>query len=173
MEGTPFTTLHPRLFHIMSFFGDPGLVKRDYFHCCQTQPVPREYNTQYYVVEVQTLVELNPNTLVRHFQRMGQSVRKPRVYNGEWSPQGGSREYSMESLGRILKVPQGLLRGISRGQSPREIPRSSSAARGFTTDFNSCLCTGPVHVHAAGACGAAATAYAPERGNGALANGGP
>ena len=30
-RGTPFTTLHPRLFHIMSFFGHPGLVKRDHF----------------------------------------------------------------------------------------------------------------------------------------------
>ena len=58
-RGTPFTTLHPRIFHIMSFFGHPGLVKRDSVHCRQTQPVPREYHTQYYVVEVQTLVELN------------------------------------------------------------------------------------------------------------------
>ena len=32
-QGTPFTTLHPRPFHIMSFFGHPGLVKRDFFHC--------------------------------------------------------------------------------------------------------------------------------------------
>ena len=54
----------------VSFFGHPGLVQRDFFHCCQTQPVPREYHTQCYVVEVQTLVELNPNILVRRFQRM-------------------------------------------------------------------------------------------------------
>ena len=69
-RGTPFTTLHPRLFHIMSFFGHPGLVKWDFFDCCQTQPVPREYHTKCYIVEVQTLVELNPNILVWHFQRI-------------------------------------------------------------------------------------------------------
>ena len=45
-------------------------LKRDFFHCRQTQSVPREYHTQCYVVEVQTLVELNPNILVRRFQRM-------------------------------------------------------------------------------------------------------
>ena len=69
-RGTPLTTLHPRLFHIMSFFDHPGLVTRDFLHYRQTQPVPREDHTQCYVVEVQTLVELNPNILVRQFQRM-------------------------------------------------------------------------------------------------------
>ena len=69
-RGTPFTTLHPRLFHIISFFRHPGPVKRDFLHCRQTQPVPREYHTQCYVVEVQTLVELNPNILVRDVERM-------------------------------------------------------------------------------------------------------
>ena len=69
-QGTPFTTLHPRPFLIMSFFGHPGLLKRDLFHCRQTQPVLREYHTQCYVVEVQTLVEVNPNILVRRFKRM-------------------------------------------------------------------------------------------------------
>ena len=29
-RGTPFTSLNPRLFHIMSFFDHPGLVKRDF-----------------------------------------------------------------------------------------------------------------------------------------------
>ena len=42
-RGTSFTMIHPRLFHTLS---------------------------QCYVVEVQTLVELNPNILVRRFQRM-------------------------------------------------------------------------------------------------------
>ena len=60
-EGLPFTTLNPRLFHIMSFFGHRGLVKRDFFHCLQTQLVPREYHTHCYAVEVQTLIVLNPN----------------------------------------------------------------------------------------------------------------
>ena len=45
---------------------------------------------------------------------LGQSVEKPRGYNGEWSPQGGFREFSMESLGRILKAP----RGQTQGQKP-------------------------------------------------------
>jgi hypothetical protein len=51
-QGTPFTTLHPRLFQIISFFGHAGLKKKDFFECCQTQPAPRMYHTQYYVVEV-------------------------------------------------------------------------------------------------------------------------
>ena len=37
-RGTPFTTLQPRLFHKMSFFGHPGQVKRNFFHCRQTCP---------------------------------------------------------------------------------------------------------------------------------------
>ena len=45
-RGTPFTTLHPRLFHKMSFFGHPRLVQRYFFHCHKTQPVPREYLIQ-------------------------------------------------------------------------------------------------------------------------------
>ena len=56
-RGTPFTTLHPKLFHILSFFGHPGLVRRD-------------YHTKFYIVEAHKLVDLNPNILVRHFQRM-------------------------------------------------------------------------------------------------------
>ena len=39
---TPFTMIPPRLFHIMSLFRLPGLVKRVFFHWRQTQPVPRE-----------------------------------------------------------------------------------------------------------------------------------
>ena len=69
-QGTLFTMIHPRLFHTFSFFCHPGPVKRDVLHCQQTQPDPREYHTQYYVVEVQTLVELNPNVLVRDVERM-------------------------------------------------------------------------------------------------------
>ena len=53
----------------IQFFGHTGLVKRDLFHCHQTQLFPREYHSQGYIVEVQTLVELNPNILVRPFQR--------------------------------------------------------------------------------------------------------
>ena len=36
----------------------------------QTQPAPREYHTQYYVVEVHRLVEVNPDILVRHVEKM-------------------------------------------------------------------------------------------------------
>ena len=45
----------------------------------QTQPAPREYHTQCYLVEVQTLVELNPNILVWHVERMGHYLKKPEV----------------------------------------------------------------------------------------------
>ena len=69
-RGTAFTTIHPRLFHTFSFFLHPGPVRRDFLYCRQTQPAPREYHTQCYIVEVQTLVELNPNILVRHVERM-------------------------------------------------------------------------------------------------------
>ena len=34
----------------------------------------REYQTQYYLVEAQTLVELNPKILVRHVERMMMGV---------------------------------------------------------------------------------------------------
>ena len=70
-RGTPFTMIHPRLFHIFSLFCHPGPVKRNYLHGRQTQPAPREYYTQYYVVEVHRLVELNRNILVWHVERMG------------------------------------------------------------------------------------------------------
>ena len=50
LRGTPFTILHPRLFQIMSFFGHPGLVKRDIFIAAK----PNLYHTQSYVIEVQT-----------------------------------------------------------------------------------------------------------------------
>ena len=69
-RGTPFTMIHPRLFNIFSFFCHPEPVKRDFLHCCQTQPAPRKYHTQYYVVEVHSLVGLNPNILVRHVEKM-------------------------------------------------------------------------------------------------------
>ena len=73
----------------MSFFDHPGLVKRDFFHCRQSQPVPREYHTQCYVVEVQTLVEFNPNILVRRFQRMYILVSKklPKMYQSDFESQ--------------------------------------------------------------------------------------
>ena len=42
----------------------------DFLHCRQTQPFPREYHTHCYVVEVKTLVELNPNILFQDVERM-------------------------------------------------------------------------------------------------------
>ena len=38
-----FTMIYPRLFHTFSFFQPPELLKRDLFHWRQTQPLPREY----------------------------------------------------------------------------------------------------------------------------------
>ena len=34
-QGTPFTMIHPRLFHTFTFFCHPGPVKRDFLHCRQ------------------------------------------------------------------------------------------------------------------------------------------
>ena len=42
-RGTPFTMIHTRLFHAFSFFRPPKQVKRNFLHCRQTQPAPREY----------------------------------------------------------------------------------------------------------------------------------
>ena len=69
LKGFSRGTVHPRLFHIFSFFCHPGPVKRGFLHCCQTQSAPREYHTQQYV-EVHRLVNLNPNMLSRHVERM-------------------------------------------------------------------------------------------------------
>ena len=69
-RGTPFTIIPQRLFHIMSFFRLPGLVKRDFFHWRQTKPVPRESIGQYTGLVQGILLELNPNILVRDEERM-------------------------------------------------------------------------------------------------------
>ena len=68
-RGTPFIMKHPRLYHTFSFFRHPGPVKRNSFHWHQTQPLPREYHTQCYIFNGQTLVELNPNKLVQQFSQ--------------------------------------------------------------------------------------------------------
>ena len=59
------TMITLKLFHIMSFFWLPGLVKRDFFHWRQTQPVPRESIGHYTGLEQGILIELNPNIIVR------------------------------------------------------------------------------------------------------------
>ena len=69
-RGTSFTMIHPRLFHIFSFFRHPGLVKWDFFHWRQTQPLPREYLGQYAGHGSPILVGLNSNILVRDVERM-------------------------------------------------------------------------------------------------------
>ena len=46
------------------------------------QANPREYHTQCYIVEVQILVELNPNILVQHFRRM----ERPKWLSGKICP---------------------------------------------------------------------------------------
>ena len=104
-QGTPLTTLHPRLFHIMSFFSHPGLEKRDFFCCRQTQPVPREYHTQCYVVEVKTL-ELNPSILVRRLQRMYSTLWLYCILPGsdEWELYS-TEQYLYSTLGLYCTVP--------------------------------------------------------------------
>ena len=69
-RGTPFIMIHTRLFHTFLVFSHTGLAKSNFLHCRQTQPVPRKYHTQCYVVEVQTLVKLNSNILVRDVESM-------------------------------------------------------------------------------------------------------
>ena len=69
-RGTPFTMIHPRLFHTFSLFCHPGRVKRDLFHWRQTQPVPRESIGHYTGLGQGILLELNPNILVRDEERM-------------------------------------------------------------------------------------------------------
>ena len=73
----------PRLFHIFSFIHHPGPVKRDLLHCRLTQPAPKEYRTQYYVVELHRLLELNPKIPVWHVERMDDDIVDFRVvYRG-------------------------------------------------------------------------------------------
>ena len=58
LRDFPRDSMHhdtPNAFPHMLLFCNPGPVKRDFLHCHQNQPAPREYHTQYYVVEVQTL----------------------------------------------------------------------------------------------------------------------
>ena len=41
-QGTPFTMIHPRLFHTFSFFRHPGLVKRDFLQPMESLGTPFE-----------------------------------------------------------------------------------------------------------------------------------
>ena len=63
-------------------------------------------------------LQTNVHIIRRHQHKtvpiMGQSVEKPKGYRGEWSPYGGFQEYSMESLGSIVRVP-----GAPRRPDPR------------------------------------------------------
>ena len=68
--GSPFTMIPPRLFHIMSFFQLPGLVKRNLFHWGQNEPVPRKSIGHYTGLGQEILLELNPNILVRDEERL-------------------------------------------------------------------------------------------------------
>ena len=54
---------------------------------------------------------------------LGQSVGKARRWHGEWSPMGGFQEYSMYSLGRRLKVPQGKSKATSKARPKAKNPR--------------------------------------------------
>ena len=75
LRDFPRDSIHhdtPKAFPQMSLFCNPGPVKRDFLHCHQTQPAPRDHHTQYYIGEVHKFVELNPNILVWHAERMNQ-----------------------------------------------------------------------------------------------------
>ena len=52
------------------FFWLPGLVKRDFFHWCQTKPVHMESIGHYTVLGQGILLELNPNILVCDEERV-------------------------------------------------------------------------------------------------------
>ena len=41
-QGTPFTMIHPMLFHTFSFFCHPRLVKRDFFQPMKSLGTPLE-----------------------------------------------------------------------------------------------------------------------------------
>ena len=69
-RGTPFTMIHPRLFHKFSLFCHHGPVKRYLLHFQLTQPVPMEHHKQYYMAEVKSLVKLFPYILARDVERM-------------------------------------------------------------------------------------------------------
>ena len=69
-RGTPFSMITPRVLHIMSIFRLFILVKRDFFHWRQTQPVPRESIGHYSGLGQGMLLEINPNILVRDEERM-------------------------------------------------------------------------------------------------------
>ena len=60
-RGTPFTMIHPRLFHTFSFFRHPGLVKRYFFFPIWSLGTPLENGEG---MKLSPLVELNPNMLV-------------------------------------------------------------------------------------------------------------
>ena len=49
----PLTMIHPMLFILLS----SRTSKEGFLHYRQTQPAPRKYHTQYYIVEVLRLVE--------------------------------------------------------------------------------------------------------------------
>ena len=126
-QGNTFTMIPPSLFHTFSFFCHPGPVKRDFLHCRQTQSVPGAYHTQFYVVEVQTSVELNPNILVRDVERMEMAAA--------WSQFGSAAHTScittkVYSLGlnewTFLKLPVSTLQGPSIFYEVHQIGRTTT-----------------------------------------------
>ena len=62
---TPFTMIHPGLFHTFSFFRHPRLVKSDFFQLMGSlgTPLKTGEGTKPYI-----LVEFNPNILVRDIE---------------------------------------------------------------------------------------------------------
>ena len=68
-QGTPFTMIPPRLFHIMSFFRHPGLVKRDFFQ-------PMDWLMS---IMVNICPSLDKHCIVRVKQGQGNQCRTPGV----------------------------------------------------------------------------------------------
>ena len=66
-QETPVTMIAPRLFHMMLFFGHPLLVKRDFLQAMDSLESIMGNNKGHGNL---IMVELNPNILVWHVQRM-------------------------------------------------------------------------------------------------------
>ena len=66
-QETPVTMIAPRLFHMISFFGHPFLVKRDFLQPMDSLGSIMGNNKGHGNL---IMVELNPNILVWHVQRM-------------------------------------------------------------------------------------------------------
>ena len=65
-RGTPFTMIHPRLFHRFSFFSHPGLV----YGIFSANGLPREYHGQYTPLAFKNIKSVKSNIIGRNVERM-------------------------------------------------------------------------------------------------------